>query len=85
MYAMVKEAGKTHRKKSCTVYVKGSTRARIYGFNFPKKVFTPSHGARFLLIFKGFKCEGFEIKAFTHGKATVKGWREQAFTPKKRW
>ena len=45
------------------------TRARIYAFKFPKKAFTPSHGARFLLIFKGFKCEGFEIKAFTHGKA----------------
>ena len=34
-------------------------------FYFPKKVFTHSHNARFLLIYKGFECEGFDFKVFT--------------------
>lgn len=37
----------------------------IYVFYFPEKVFTPSHGARFPLIFMGFQCEGFVFQAFT--------------------
>ena len=41
------------------------SRARIYGFYFPKKAFTPSHNVRFLLIFIGFWCEGFVFQAFT--------------------
>ena len=40
-------------------------RARVYAFDFPKKVFTPSHGAYFLLNFIGFWCEGFDFKVFT--------------------
>ncbi len=40
-------------------------RARIYGFYFPKKAFTPSHNVRFLLIFIGFECEELDFKAFT--------------------
>ena len=55
-------------------------RARVYEFDFPKKVFTPSHRARFPLIFRQFECECFEIKAFTHGRTLVKGWKEEAFT-----
>ena len=39
--------------------------ARVYAFDFPKKVFTPSHIACFLLIFIGFWCEGFDFKVFT--------------------
>ena len=41
------------------------TRAYIYVFYFPKKVFTRSHNARFLLIYNGFECEGFDFKVFT--------------------
>ena len=41
------------------------TRAYIYVFYFPKKVFTHSHNARFLLIFSCFECEGFDFKVFT--------------------
>ena len=40
-------------------------RARVYAFDFPKKVFTPSHGVCFLLIFSSFECEGLKNKAFT--------------------
>ena len=40
-------------------------RAHEYAFDFPKKVFTPSHIACFLLIFIGFWCEGFDFKVFT--------------------
>ena len=55
-------------------------RAHVYAFDFPKKVFTPSHGAYFLLIFivLGVKacffkcshgqqndCEGLILQAFT--------------------
>ena len=39
--------------------------ARVYAFDFPKKAFTPSHGACFLLIFIVFACEGFDFKVFT--------------------
>ena len=40
-------------------------RARVYEFDFPKKVFTPSHGAYFLLIFIVFGCEGLRFQVFT--------------------
>ena len=40
-------------------------RARVYAFDFPKKVFTPSHGACFLLIFIVFACEGLLFRVFT--------------------
>ena len=40
-------------------------RARVYAFDFPKKVFTPSHGAYFLLIFIVFGCEGLLFQVFT--------------------
>ena len=40
-------------------------RARVYAFDFPKKVFTPSHIACFLLIFIGFWCEGLLFRVFT--------------------
>ena len=48
-----------------SVWWRLSLRARIYVFYFPKKVFTHSHNARFLLIYKGFECEGFDFKVFT--------------------
>ena len=61
-----------------------SSRAYIYVFYFPKKVFTPSHGVCFLLIFSSFECEGLKNKAFTraakysHGRWTlVKGWKSK--------
>ena len=62
-----------------------SSRARIYGFYFPKKAFTPSHGTCFLLIFMGFECEGFENKAFTWVVNACEGLKNKAFTPEKRW
>ena len=40
-------------------------RAHVYAFDFPKKVFTPSHGACFPLIFSAFSREGFVFQAFT--------------------
>ena len=40
-------------------------RARVYAFDFPKKVFTPSHGAYFLLNFIVFGCEGLLFQVFT--------------------
>ena len=40
-------------------------RARVYVFDFPKKAFTPSHIACFLLIFKVFGCEGLLFRVFT--------------------
>ena len=40
-------------------------RARVYAFDFPKKVFTPSHIVCFLLIFKVFGCEGLLFRVFT--------------------
>ena len=57
------------------------SRAYIYGFYFPKKVFTPSHGAHFLLIFIGFRCEGLDFKAFTRAVNAGEGLKKQAFTP----
>ena len=40
-------------------------RARVYAFDFPKKVFTPSHIVCFLLIFRVFGCEGLLFRVFT--------------------
>ena len=40
-------------------------RAHVYAFDFPKKVFTPSHIVCFLLIFKVFGCEGLLFRVFT--------------------
>ena len=56
------------------------SRARIYGFYFPKKVFTPSHSTRFLLIFSGFECEGLDFKVFTRTVNACERWKKQAFT-----
>ena len=53
------------RQKCRNPMWRSSFRARIYCFYFLKKVFTPSHSVRFLLIFKGFDCEGLDFKAFT--------------------
>ena len=41
------------------------SRAYIYGISFPKKAFTPSHEACFLLILNNLGCEGLKNKAFT--------------------
>ena len=46
------------------------SRAYIYGISFPKKAFTPSHEACFLLILNNLGCEGLKNKAFTR----VNGW-----------
>ena len=58
------------------------TRVYIYVFYIPKKVFTRSHNARFLLIYNGFECEGFDFKVFTwaakhsHGRVNAcEGWK----------
>ena len=40
-------------------------RARVYAFDFPKKVFTPSHMVIFRLKFRRFKCEGLDFQVFT--------------------
>ena len=40
-------------------------RAHVYAFDFPKKVFTPSHIVCFLLIFIGLACEGLLFQVFT--------------------
>ena len=66
---MLCPAGQTKRnnltEKALICLVKALfTRAYIRNY-FPKKVFTHSHNARFLLISNGFKCEGFEFKVFT--------------------
>ena len=39
--------------------------ALLYAFLSLKKAFTPSHGVCFLLIFRGFKCEGLKFQVFT--------------------
>ena len=39
--------------------------AVLYAFISAKKVFTPSHRARFCLIFNGFECEGLDFQVFT--------------------
>ena len=48
------------RKKKTTDF----TRAYTYFFS-PKKAFTPSQAGCFSLIFKYFKCEGFDFQPFT--------------------
>ena len=54
------------RQKCRNPMWRGSFRARKYTvFISSKKVFTPSHSLRFLLIFMGFDCEGLDFKAFT--------------------
>ena len=57
------------------------SRARIYGFYFPKKAFTPSHDARFRLISKELECEGLKFKAFTPRVNAGEGLKHQAFPP----
>ena len=47
------------------VWIFPSSRAHVYAFDFPKKVFTPSHVVCFLLIFIGFPCEGLLFQVFT--------------------
>ena len=56
----------------------------IYVFYFPKKVFTPSHRARFLLNFIGSRCEGFVFQAFTRTVNACEGRKGQAFTKENR-
>ena len=61
-------AGKVNhsRWKSPNLYREDAFYARTYiQLLFPKKTFTPSHGACSLLIFNGFECEGLDFKAFT--------------------
>ena len=74
-------------------------RAHVYAFDFPKKVFTPSHIACFLLIFKVFGCEGLLFRVFTraakwlwrvdfaslHTAKLLKFKREATFTPLTLW
>ena len=74
-------------------------RARVYAFDFPKKVFTPSHIVCFLLIFKVFGCEGLLFRVFTraakwlwrvdfaslHTAKLLKFRREATFTPLTLW
>ena len=74
-------------------------RARVYAFDFPKKVFTPSHIVCFLLIFKVFGCEGLLFRVFTraakwlwrvdfaslHRTKPLKIRREAAVTPLLLW
>ncbi len=59
-------------------------RAYIYVYYFPKKVFTPSHRARFLLNFIGSRCEGFVIQAFTRTVNACEERKGQAFTKENR-
>ena len=40
-------------------------RARVYAYDFLKKLFTPSHGACFLLIFIVFACESLRFQVLT--------------------
>ena len=61
------------------------SRARIYGFYFPKKAFTPSHDARFRLISNELECEGLKFKAFTPRVNAGEGLKHQAFTPESCW
>ena len=37
----------------------------LYAFLSAKKAFTPSHRARFCLIYNGFECEGLDFQVFT--------------------
>ena len=74
-------------------------RARVYAYDFLKKVFTPSHGAYFLMIFIVFACEGLRFQVFTraakwlwrvdfailHTAKLLKIRREAAFTPLTLW
>ena len=74
-------------------------RAHVYAFDFPKKVFTPSHIVCFLLIFKVFGCEGLLFRVFTraakwlwrvdfaslHTAKLLKFRREATFTPLTLW
>ena len=48
-------------------------RARVYEFDFPKKVFTPSHVVCFLLIFIVFGCEGLLFQVFTRAVNACEG------------
>ena len=47
--------------------------ARVYAFDFPKKVFTPSHIVCFLLIFIGLACEGLLFQVFTRAVNACEG------------
>ena len=81
--------GKGHLPETLVAFIhktsippKGS-HASIRNFS-AKKAFTPSHRARFCLIYNGFECEGFDFKVFTrsakcsHGRWTlVKGWKSK--------
>ena len=52
-------------------------RARVYAYDFLKKLFTPSHGACFLLIFIVFACESLRFQVFTRLWTLVNTWKRK--------